>query len=307
MKTQFRVWVFYDQKAKKESAPLSLVQAQIYILNLKLKDFDSHLIWTPGWKGWAKLEEFLDSEQKFFTKLRTPHPKKSRAIKQNDFDLPEGGEGLSALTSEDGHTNTNTMSGRFGEDSMESSVSLDKESLEKTVIDDIETDTQHGKKSKKSPAQPAEFEGQNKRSAYWDPEFSIHDVKNTAHDQHLINIKFERERRKQIRHELQIEILIVTPDGKSFRSQTQNISLSGVLLTKPLPKSFARGFFDLVVINKFEEDPKKSRLMLRCKAVGDLSDPQRLTFMSPSEETLKRLVEFIEIYETKAPQAKSGS
>lgn len=318
MKTQFRVWVFYDQKNKKESDPLSLVQAQIFILGIKVKDFEQYMLWTPGWKTWAHLEEFLNSEQTFFTKLKAPNPKKSKKEMKYEVDLPEGGENL--LESEGESEEDSSLSNHFDKTITEKTI-IDKTRHGKTLSGAAESSknpngrgssgatitgkTRHGKKPAAVTQTKLEEDSlPSSPSAYWHPDFSIMDVERNASEKSLLDLKFERERRSEVRYDLMIEILIISNKGKTFRCHTQNISKSGILLTDPLPKDFVRGFFDMIMINKFEEDPKKSRLLIRCKTVGDLSDLKRLSFVSPSDETIHRLIQFIEIYQQNTQNLK---
>ncbi len=309
MRTQFRVWVFYDQKNKKESEPLSLVQAQIFILSIKAKDFEHYLMWTPGWKGWVNLEEFLQTEQKFFTKLKAPAPKKNKKVKQSDIELPQGGENLLELTnmiSEESITDSHfdkTITGKThpGED----------RSGETKIGRTITGQTQHGKRPRTEKQELTEVKMKEESSLdpvseYWHPEFSIVDVEKHAQGSRASDLKFERERRSSVRYDLMIEILIISSKGRTFRCHTQNISKSGILLTEPLPKEYVRDFFDMVMINKFEQDPRKSRLLIRCKTVGDLSDPRRLSFVAPTEDAIARLLVFIEIYLQKTKELKSS-
>lgn len=74
MKTQGKVWVIYDPESKKQSKPMSVVQAQVVILSLKKKELGRHFIWTPGWTEWVRVDQFLASEQKYFTDIQPPKP-----------------------------------------------------------------------------------------------------------------------------------------------------------------------------------------------------------------------------------------
>ncbi len=74
MKTQGKVWIFYDPDKKRQSKPMSVVQAQVVILSLKKKELSRHFIWTPGWTEWVRIDHFLASEQKYFTDVQPPKP-----------------------------------------------------------------------------------------------------------------------------------------------------------------------------------------------------------------------------------------
>jgi hypothetical protein len=72
MKTEGKIWILAETKTSKKTKPLSLVQAQMYILKLRKKDFATTLIWTPGWQNWILLQDFLDSDQTFFVMKQPP-------------------------------------------------------------------------------------------------------------------------------------------------------------------------------------------------------------------------------------------
>ena len=68
-------------------------------------------------------------------------------------------------------------------------------------------------------------------------------------------------RRIAPRFNLQMTVLICS-HTKSFRSQTKNISLSGLCLQDILPEDFNRGVFDVVLIQE-DEIGKKCRTTCR--------------------------------------------
>ncbi|MCX7977452.1 MAG: PilZ domain-containing protein [Bdellovibrionaceae bacterium] len=105
-----------------------------------------------------------------------------------------------------------------------------------------------------------------------------------------------RERRGSERHELKIEIILVTKSGRAFRTFSRNISLSGTLLEDEIPKQFLNQPFELHIINKFEKDPKKGRVKFQGRVVGDFADPRRLMFVDPDKETIQRLDALLQDY-----------
>ncbi|MBC7741056.1 MAG: hypothetical protein H7061_02585 [Bdellovibrionaceae bacterium] len=97
---------------------------------------------------------------------------------------------------------------------------------------------------------------------------------------------------RDTRHELKIEIILISPKGKSFRSKSKNISLSGSLLEDNIPFDYYGITFDIVVVNKDSSDPARSRLSLQGQTVGD-GLTQRLQFYNITEEkkaVLQRLL-----------------
>lgn len=99
----------------------------------------------------------------------------------------------------------------------------------------------------------------------------------------------ELERRKQKRHELKIEAVLVTKKGTSFRTHSTNISMTGTLLEDEIPKDFFNRPFEMILINRSVIDPKRNRVHLTGRIVGDLSNPRRLVFVEQDKEVAERL------------------
>ncbi|MEN0058478.1 MAG: PilZ domain-containing protein [Bdellovibrio sp.] len=87
-----------------------------------------------------------------------------------------------------------------------------------------------------------------------------------------------QDRRRETRHNFKIEVVLVSK-MRSFRTYSRNISLSGTMLEDEIPKDFLNKPFDLIIVNPFEPDLSKGRLLFRAKIVGDLTDPRRLMFI----------------------------
>ncbi len=112
------------------------------------------------------------------------------------------------------------------------------------------------------------------------------------------------ERRVADRHDFKIEILIMDSRGKIFKTQSENISLSGTLVSDAVPLDLLRGHFELVIVNKLEKDPSKARIFFKGKIVGDIGNPRRLTFVDPDENMSEKLTKMFEAY-TNAQKALS--
>jgi hypothetical protein len=108
--------------------------------------------------------------------------------------------------------------------------------------------------------------------------------------------KEEKDRRRAERHEFQIEILLVARNGRSFRANSKNISLTGALLDRDIPKDFLNTPFDMVVVNRDEKNPQKSKMHFKGKVVGDLDQRDRLTFVEQDPENHKVFKEMLESY-----------
>ena len=74
MKTQGKVWLFYDADSKVQSRPMSVIQAQVFILSLKPHDYPKYFLWTPGWDEWTCIREFVNSKQTYFVLSQPPKP-----------------------------------------------------------------------------------------------------------------------------------------------------------------------------------------------------------------------------------------
>jgi hypothetical protein len=99
------------------------------------------------------------------------------------------------------------------------------------------------------------------------------------------SLGFGADRRKAIRVEKKVEVLIASR-GKSFRTHTVNISLTGVMLDKALPFELQGGPFEIVFI--LQDRGLKRQLVFQGKVVGDLKDRRRLVFgdLSTSSQQL---------------------
>lgn len=93
-----------------------------------------------------------------------------------------------------------------------------------------------------------------------------------------LNQKSELANREE-RHELKIEILLITPNGRSFRSKSKNISLSGTLLEDSIPVDFCDITFDVVVVNKHHPNPKFQKISVKAKTIG-AGLTQRIQFIN---------------------------
>lgn len=100
------------------------------------------------------------------------------------------------------------------------------------------------------------------------------------------------EKRGAVRYDFAIDV-VISSSGKTFRSQTENISTSGVRLKDPIPAQMLRPPIEIVIVNKLETDPKKARILFHAKIVGNITDPRRLSFMDPHERSVKELEEML--------------
>jgi hypothetical protein len=251
MKTQGKIWIIYDVEEKKQSKPMSVVQAQVALLALDPDSLDKYHLWTPGWAEWICVSEFLMSEQTYFVGKRPPKP------------VPE-----------DSITVTQTQ--------IESSINKY---------------TEVALSNNPMPSDPY---------GYYAPDFNgdqldlskIRKIKPAKADSTKKKGDSRKiERRQDIRHEFKIEVVLVSK-SKSFRTFSKNISLGGTLLEKEVPREFLNSPFDLVIVNPFEIDPKKSRLHFQARIVGDMRDPRRLMFFEQDPKMTSRLEALLKAYMT---------
>lgn len=291
-----KIWIFYDSKNKKQSKPLNLTQAQALILNLAQKKNFQAYIWTPGWDEWVDLKSFLEVDQDYFVVPPT--------IKKKNVDITSV---------------TKTLT-RFRESQTQTSTAKITDSFDKTVLTPLEPNNLVVKEPKPKFTEVAKNATPTAKVdyGYFFPDFraenidlDITRIKGRLESTHQAtpaaesiktdsNVKIESsvsaDRRESIRYNFAIEIILITKKGKTFKSQSENISVSGVKLKDPIPPEFLMTDFSVIISNKLEKDPKKARIHFNSKCVGDVSDSRRLVFLNPDIKSQKVLEEMISSY-----------
>lgn len=102
-------------------------------------------------------------------------------------------------------------------------------------------------------------------------------------------------RNRAERHELKIEVLLMTKNGKTFRSYSKNISLTGSLLEDNIPFDYYGTQFDVVVVNRYSSAPQLSRVQLKGETVGE-GLTQRLRFLHANEAQKQKLANLLNDY-----------
>jgi len=256
MKTEGKVWVLFDSLKNKKTKPLSIVQAQMMLLTFKVRDLHHYYIWTPGWSEWQPLPQFLSSDQKYFVQAQPPEPLLRKEIRKE-----------------------NEVSLKRAEDSL-------------------------GSEHRYTQIVPAEEDLKKIDYGYYYNEFRGDDLTLSGiPDKPSIEIFVSRsdlgspkDRRVSPRHDFKIEAILVTKKGFSCRSHSRNISLSGTLLEDEVPKDFLHKPFEVILVNKFEKDPRKNRVHLTCRIIGDLGNPKRLMFIEQTDEISHKLKKLIDDY-----------
>jgi hypothetical protein len=128
-------------------------------------------------------------------------------------------------------------------------------------------------------------------------------------DLNFSKIKVTDYSNRAARHELKIEILLISAKGKTFRSHSKNISLTGSMLEDKVPFDYYGNIFDVIVVSRYADNPVNSRVQLKAKTVGEgLS--ARLQFENVTEDQKKRLTamlnEYIEKQKAQATSKKAA-
>jgi c-di-GMP-binding flagellar brake protein YcgR len=101
---------------------------------------------------------------------------------------------------------------------------------------------------------------------------------------------FGADRRRAARVNKKIEVIIASR-GKSFRTQTVNISVTGLMLEKAIPFDMKGGPFEIVFI--VQDAKGKKQFAFQGKVSGDLEDRRRLVFSDLPSKTKKILDEIL--------------
>lgn len=260
MKTQGKVWIIYNAETKAQSKPLSVVQAQVLLLSIPSEELSKFFLWTPGWEEWMTVGDFLDSDQKYFVMAQPPKPKENLASKEE--------------------TQTRTKTVAPPNDTQYTMVVIGDHPLRYEEIGGYHSKDFNGDELDLSKIKQIKPDKKNPIAVSANPVSEVTDVS---------------DRRKDTRHNFKIEVVLVSK-LRSFRTYSRNISLRGTLLESEIPKDFLNKPFDLIIVNPFEIDPAKARLLFRARIVGDLKDPRRLMFMEQDEAMTVRLDALLKAY-----------
>lgn len=276
MSTTGKTWVLLDGITKIQSQPLQTEQLQLAILKLSERDWTRFYVWTQGWANWQLLKDFLNSDQKDFALTGTQASEENVKAHIHAQIASRKKVTIQPQQQEDTVTKAVTKPPLKNGKAM-TMVS----STEETIIPDSMEKDYNGDTIDESayhkPPQPLDFKEINE--AY----------KNRAE-----------------RHELKIEILLISQKGKTFKSYSRNISLTGSLLEDNIPFDFYGVQFDMVVVNRNSLNPQNGRVQMRAETVGD-GLTQRVRFVAPSETHKQRLMNLLNDYLTQQTKLrKSG-
>ncbi|MBK7960767.1 MAG: PilZ domain-containing protein [Bdellovibrionales bacterium] len=300
MQTKGQIWIFFDSATKKKTKPMTLIEAQMIVLRLKVKQARKLFIWTPGWEKWQPLEAYLKLNQSFFavapSRISRAVPrdeKKPSSTETEDIVISDNQSMVTSLNEEKSEASKSVNEDHISAETVTAAVSSGgtyTATATEFVSNNTTTETGTGSTEEKSKGAKSAGSTTKKKKPI---DYEVFDF----HGDHLemkpktppMKPSSLNEKRGFGRYEFAFEVILVSKGGKSFRTTSQNISMGGTLLETPIPREFLGTVFDLIIVNKLEQDPKKSRFLFRGKIAGDYNDPRRLTFVDPAKETTENL------------------
>lgn len=269
MKTQGKVWIIFDAEKKTQTKPMSIVQAQVVLLSIEEKEQSKFFLWTPGWTEWVSIRKFLQSDQRYFVLSHPPKPKKTyEKTRTQTSSVP------------DDTVTTTHNAPATSSDSPYTQVVVGETPLKANTSDEYWVKDFNGDELDLSKIKKIKPEENKKSKPLLEPSNSELDG---------------AERRRDTRHNFKIEVVLVSKI-RSFRTYSKNISLSGTLLEHEIPRDYLNKPFDLIIVNPFEPDPSKARLLFRAKIIGDMKDPRRLMFVEQDVSMTLRLDALLKAY-----------
>lgn len=305
-------WVLYNAESKLQSIPVNHEEIQWTIMRMKQLDWKKYYIWRDGWQNWQPLDIYLTSNQKEihveFKKLDSDiaddydtKTETTATVKVDRFKIEETPDKVSA--SQPGIDN----------------VSVANSSHVKGISDTHRSAHSSAKPEVKPKPSKSLFDASRpatKNTTYvdWDDQLaklfveSAQDFKgdsvasNSTSDPDRNPISFKEEKlakanyqNRAERHTLKIEVLFINSKGKTFKSFSKNISLSGTLIDDDIPAMFFESKFEIIIINRFAQTTQNSRLQLFAKC-PILSAPNRIQFVDVKDQQKAKLKSLLEKY-----------
>lgn len=253
------MWVVYDQFSKTQSRPLKQSEMQMALLRMRKEDWPRFFVWTTGWQKWQPLDLFLQSDQRHFL-----------------------------MGNEKSEANEDTVRTTIRE------VLEMKPASKKTEAEITKSQT-HIKVQEDTITQFQEVPMGSSKDAGSPEEISLNSVnppKDLKFKKATLNDQYAK---RAERHELKIELVLVSKKGKTFRSYSKNISLSGSLLEDHIPFDYYGQNFDLVVVDKSRPNSPESRVHLKAITIGE-GLTQRLKFLNPTPTQIAQLKKLLMHY-----------
>ena len=274
-------WVLYNSESKLQSIPVNHEEIQWTVMRMKPADWKKYFVWRDGWQNWQPLDSWLRSSQKEIIV---------------DF-LKQNGDDVETLTE------------------ATATVRVDKFSIDRTPDNQKRSLVSNPGISRTVRAGLMPSDQKNPTIVDWDDQlarmfsegsqdFSGDNFSELIHNQmggKPISFKTDasskssKYKNRAERHSLQIEVLFLSSKGKTFKSFSRNISMSGTLLDHELPLEFIAPKFEVVIINRFAKTNQNSRLQLFAKCPIP-SAPNRIQFMELKADQKQRLKNLLEQY-----------
>ncbi len=281
-----RRWIFYESLSKTQSNPVSTQDAQLAILKMSEKDTERYFIWTDGWENWQPLKAYLSSNQKiFFSSLKAAIRANVseetitayKTIKRSERQVLEMQPAQAQIEEEITKSNFNASISS----SSKTNTSLTKTSLYSKIKLEEES---YDKIPEVNSTYEEKFDGDELQL-----EVTVKPKINFS------SLKDKSLKHRSDRHELKLEVLLISPSGKTFRSRSQNISLSGSLLEDNIPFDYTEKMFDVVVIDTQQVDPRLQRVSMKAKTIGS-GVTRRVQFIGVTLTVKKSLQDLLERY-----------
>lgn len=278
MSTAAKTWVLLDGITKIQSQPLPTEQLQLAILKMNERDWTRFYVWTAGWANWQLLRDFLNSEQREFALPGAPVSEENvKAHIQAQI--------------QNKNKNLQQQQKQQEEDTVTKGAHWEPNNKAMTMVNSEDTYSDVANHMQK------DFNGD-----HLDIEKAHHKPPDPLNFKEIS----EAYKNRAERHELKIEILLISQKGKTFKSYSKNISLSGSLLEDNIPFDFYGLQFDLVVVNRNPSNPQNGRVQVRAQTVGD-GLTQRVRFINVTEMQKQRLMNLLNDYLTQQTKVRRSS
>ncbi|MFZ3230963.1 MAG: PilZ domain-containing protein [Pseudobdellovibrio sp.] len=240
--------------SKTQSNPISSNEAQMALFKMRVRDWPRFFIWTQDWNDWQPLDLFLKSDQSYFIPVFAVNSTEEDTVKHNLMrDVLEA-------NTYDEVTQTEITKSYSG-----------------VLLNDETSPNQEPSLGKQS------FDGDD---ICWE------NIQKPELDFKKLKEKMNYGNRSE-RHNFKIEVLLITAKGKTFRSASQNISLTGALLEDNVPFDYYGLVFDVVIVNRVAVNSVNARATLKATTVGE-GLTQRINFddVTPQQKrTLQGLLQ----------------
>lgn len=258
-------WVFLNRKHQIQSPKLSQRRAERLVLQLKSEDIRYWWAWNPSFTEWI--------------------PLKNLVVEQ------EGRYKLAFKPAKGVHTNEATQTRSIVETQSvtkkQQMVKNPKQRVAKKIVfeDSISAPKEDSVFIQEKPV------AQQEEVVFRKVDFAGDDFtwSGTPRAPDLFGEPLDR--RGAERFDIRIEVLIMS-HGRSFRSFTDNVSMTGAILEKAIPNEFLTGHFEVAFISRYQN--QVDRILFKGKIAGSLADPRRLTFTELPEESRLKLMSLIQ-------------